>query len=46
NFPILSILARRYLAILSTSTLVERVFSVISNIISKNQNRLQPIIVK
>ena len=40
KYPILSILARRYLAIPSTSATIERIFSLSSNIITKKRNRL------
>ena len=40
RFPILSILARRYLAIPATSASIERVFSIGSDIITKRRNRL------
>src|SRR6266536_720838 len=40
KYPILSVLARRYLAIPATSASVERLFSVTSNIITKNRNKL------
>ncbi|KAF3802655.1 hypothetical protein GCG54_00013889, partial [Colletotrichum gloeosporioides] len=42
KYPILAILARRYLAILATSTPIERVFSITSNIVTKNRNKLSP----
>ena len=40
RFPILSILARRYLAIPATSTSIESTFSIGNNIITKSRNRL------
>ncbi|EEU33641.1 uncharacterized protein NECHADRAFT_9993, partial [Fusarium vanettenii 77-13-4] len=40
RFPILSILARRYLAIPATSASIERIFSISSNIITRNRNRI------
>ncbi|KAL2761200.1 hypothetical protein ACRALDRAFT_1016803, partial [Sodiomyces alcalophilus JCM 7366] len=46
KYPILSILARRYLAIPATSASIERIFSVTSNIISKNRINLYPNTVK
>jgi hypothetical protein len=46
RFPILSTLARRYLAIPVTSASIERVFSISNNIITKNRNRLFPDTVK
>jgi hypothetical protein len=46
RFPILSILARQYLAIPATSAAIERVFSISSNIITKSRNRLDPKIVQ
>ena len=33
-------MARRFLAILATSALIERVFSISGNIITKSRNRL------
>ena len=41
-YPILSILARRYLAIPATSASVESTFSIARNIISYQRNRLLP----
>ncbi|KAL2759356.1 hypothetical protein ACRALDRAFT_1026449, partial [Sodiomyces alcalophilus JCM 7366] len=46
KYPILSILARRYLAIPATSASIERIVSVTSNIISKNRINLYPNTVK
>jgi hypothetical protein len=40
QFSILSMLARRYLAILATSALIERTFSISSNTVIENRNRL------
>ncbi|PTB47264.1 hypothetical protein M431DRAFT_102764, partial [Trichoderma harzianum CBS 226.95] len=40
RFPILSILAKRYLAIPATSATIESVFSISNNIIIKARNRL------
>ncbi|PTB47247.1 hypothetical protein M431DRAFT_102899, partial [Trichoderma harzianum CBS 226.95] len=45
RFPILSILARRYLAIPATSAAIESVFSISNNIITKARNRLNPNLV-
>ena len=42
RFPILSTLARRYLAIPVSSGLIESIFSIGTNIITKSQNRLLP----
>jgi len=39
-------MARRYLVIPATSAPVKRVFSISSNIITKNRNRLEPDTVK
>ncbi|PTB34737.1 hypothetical protein M441DRAFT_154995, partial [Trichoderma asperellum CBS 433.97] len=46
KFPILSILARHYLAIPATSAAIESVFSISNNIITKLRNRLKPSFVK
>ena len=46
RFPILSILARRYLAIPATSASIERIFSISNNIITKSRNRLLPNTIK
>jgi hypothetical protein len=46
RFPILSILARRYLAIPATSASIESTFSIGNNIITKSRNRLSSTIVK
>jgi hypothetical protein len=46
RFPILSTLARRYLAIPATSASIERVFSISNNIITKSRNRLFPDTIK
>ena len=46
KFPILSILARRYLAIPATSAAIESIFSISNNIITKSRNRLEPSLVK
>ncbi|EEU33654.1 uncharacterized protein NECHADRAFT_56317, partial [Fusarium vanettenii 77-13-4] len=46
RFPILSILARRYLAIPATSASIESTFSISNNIITKSRNRLDPEVVK
>lgn len=40
KFPILSILARQYLAIPATSALAERIFSQATDIITKKRNKL------
>src|SRR5262249_33296854 len=40
RFPILSILARKYLAIPATSASIESTFSIGNNIITKSRNRL------
>ena len=40
TFPVLSIIAREYLAITATSAPSERIFSIAANIITKNRNRL------
>lgn len=42
EFPILSLMARDYLAIQSTSVACEQAFSVAGNTITKTRNRLQP----
>ncbi|GBC41841.2 zinc finger BED domain-containing protein RICESLEEPER 2-like [Rhizophagus irregularis DAOM 181602=DAOM 197198] len=42
EFPVLSLMARDYLAIQSTSVACEQAFSVAGNTITKTQNRLQP----
>lgn len=42
KFPILSVLARRFLAIPATSASVERLFSIAGNILTKSRNRLYP----
>ena len=46
KYQVLSLIARRYLAIPATSALIERTFSIGSNIISKSRNRLEPETVK
>ena len=46
KYPVLSLIARRYLAIPATSAPIERTFSIGSNIISKSRNRLEPETVK
>jgi hypothetical protein len=46
KFPILSILARRYLAIPATSASIESTFSIGNNIITKSRNRLKSETVK
>ena len=46
RFPLLSILARCYLAIPATSAAIESVFSISNNIITKSRNRLEPSLVK
>ncbi len=46
NFPILSTLARRYLAIPATSASIESTFSIGNNIITKSRNRLNTDTVK
>ncbi|PTB34689.1 hypothetical protein M441DRAFT_155160, partial [Trichoderma asperellum CBS 433.97] len=45
RFPLLFILARRYLAIPATSAAIESVFFIF-NIITKSRNRLEPSLVK
>ena len=40
TYPILSILARKYLAIPATSAPSERIFSQAASIITRNRNRL------
>lgn len=42
QYPVLSLLARRYLAIPATSAAIERIFSISSNIITKSRNNLNP----
>lgn len=42
EFPVLSLIARDYLAIQSTSVACEQAFSVAGNTITKTRNRLQP----
>lgn len=42
EFPVLSLMARDYLAIQSTSVACEQAFSVAGNTITKTQNRLHP----
>ena len=42
KYPVLSFMARRYLAIPATSASIERIFSISSNIITKSRNRLEP----
>lgn len=42
QYPTIAYIARNHLAILATSTALERVFSNRSNIITKKQNRLSP----
>ena len=46
KFPILSVLARRFLAIPATSASVERLFSIAGNILTKSRNRLYPTTAK
>jgi len=46
KYPILSLIARRFLAIPATSAPVKRTFSINSNIITKNQNQLDVNTVK
>ena len=46
KYLVLSLIARRYLAIPATSAPIERTFSIGSNIISKSRNRLEPETVK
>ena len=46
RFPILAVLARRYLAILATSASIESIFSIGGNIITKLRSSLQPETVK
>lgn len=45
EYPILSTLARKYLAIPATSAPAERVFSIAGDVVSKKRNRLKPDIV-
>jgi len=42
RFPVLSLMARRFLAIPATSAPVKRVFSISRNIVSKGRNRIAP----
>ena len=46
RFSILNIMARRYLAIPATFAAIKRVFSISSNIITKNKNQLKPETIK
>src|SRR6187399_605212 len=46
RFPILSILARRYLAIPATSASIESTFSIGGNIITKSRNKLSSTTIK
>ncbi len=46
HFPIMSRLARKYLAIPATSTKCERIFSDSANIITEKRNRLEEDIVR
>jgi len=46
RFPILSILARRYLAMPATSASIESTFSIGNNIITKSRNRLSSTTIK
>jgi hypothetical protein len=46
KYPILAILARRFLAIPATSASIESTFSIATNIITKNRNRLLPMTAK
>ena len=46
RFPILSILARRFLAIPATSASIESTFSIGNNIITKSRNRLSSTTIK
>jgi hypothetical protein len=46
KYPVLSLMARRYLAIPASSAPVERTFSIGNNVITKSRNRLDPKTVK
>jgi hypothetical protein len=46
KYPILNILARRYLAIPATSASIERIFSISNDIITKKRNRLNAETIK
>jgi len=46
RFSVLSLMARRFLAIPATSALVKRVFSISGNIVSKSCNRIAPETIK
>jgi len=46
RFPVLSPMARRFLAIPATSAPVERVFSIGGNIVNNSRNQMAPETVK
>jgi len=46
RFPILARIARDFFGIPVISAAIERIFSISSNIVNKNRNRLNPIKVK
>ena len=41
RFPVLSIMAKDYLAVMASSAPIERQFSIFGNIVTKNRNRME-----